>query len=227
MRLDDMNWFDVESYLREDDRLMLILGACEQHGYLSLLTDVKIPLALADAASKETGVIVAPPLNFGVSPYHLGYPGTFSIRVSTLLEIVDDMVQSAYSHGFYKILVLNGHEGNESARGRLYELANRLPQLHLSWYAWWHSNSVEAVARKYNLRLSHANWAEAFPFTRVCELPQDSKVPAHIAGLLSADESRQKYGDGVFGGLYQVNDNILQEIFMAAYQDILQLLRFD
>jgi len=69
MRFDDMNWMDVESYIKTEDRLMLVLGACEQHGYLSLLSDVRIPLALADAASQRTGVAVAPPLNFGVSPY--------------------------------------------------------------------------------------------------------------------------------------------------------------
>jgi creatinine amidohydrolase len=227
MRLEEMNWFDVESYLRQDDRLMVILGACEQHGYLSLLTDVKIPLALADAASKDTGVLIAPALNFGISPYHLGYPGTISLRVTTLLDIVEDIVQSAFRHGFCRILVLNGHEGNESARGRLYELANRLPQLRLAWYAWWHSNSVEAVARKHDLRLSHAGWVEAFPFTKVGELPQGSKIPAHITGLLNAEECRQKYGDGVFGGLYQVDESITQEIFMAAYQDIIQMLRFE
>jgi creatinine amidohydrolase len=227
MRLEDLNWFDVESYLKEDDRLMLIFGACEQHGYLSLLTDVKIPLALADAASKETGVLVAPALNFGVSPYHLGYPGTISIRVTTLLEIVEDIVMSTYDHGFRRILVLNGHEGNESARGRLYELANRFPELRLAWYAWWHSNSVEAIARKHDLCLSHAGWAEAFPFTIVGELPQGSKTPPHVPGLLNAEESRQKYGDGVFGGPYQVDESISQEIFLAAYQDIIQLLHFE
>jgi creatinine amidohydrolase len=227
MRLEDMNWLDVESYLKQDDRLMMVLGACEQHGYLSLLTDVKIPVALADAASKETGVLIAPPLNFGVSPYHLGYPGTISLRVTTLLEIVEDIVQSVFGHGFRRILVLNGHEGNESARGRLYELANRLPELRLTWYAWWHSNSVEAIAREHDLRLSHAGWAEAFPFTEVGELPQGSKTPPHIIGLLSAAESRQKYGDGVFGGLYQVDESVTQEIFTAAYQDVIHLLRFE
>ena len=36
MRFDDLNWMDVEEYLKSDDRLMIVLGACEQHGYLSL-----------------------------------------------------------------------------------------------------------------------------------------------------------------------------------------------
>ena len=71
MRFEDLNWMDVEEYLKQDDRLMIVLGACEQHGYLSLLTDVRIPLTLADAASKQTGVLIAPPINFGISPYFL------------------------------------------------------------------------------------------------------------------------------------------------------------
>jgi creatinine amidohydrolase len=69
MRLEDLNWMDVERYLEQDDRLILVLGACEQHGHLSLLTDIKIPLALTDSASNRTGALIAPPLNFGVSPY--------------------------------------------------------------------------------------------------------------------------------------------------------------
>ena len=69
MRFEDMNWMDVESYLKQDQRVMLVTGACEQHGYLSLTTDVRIPLALADAASQQTGVLVAPPVSFGLSPY--------------------------------------------------------------------------------------------------------------------------------------------------------------
>ena len=48
MHFSDLNWMQVEEYLKKDDRLMLVIGAAEQHGYLSLLTDTKIPLALAD-----------------------------------------------------------------------------------------------------------------------------------------------------------------------------------
>lgn len=42
MRFEDCSWFDVEKYLKNEDRLIFILGACEQHGYLSLLCDSKI-----------------------------------------------------------------------------------------------------------------------------------------------------------------------------------------
>ncbi len=227
MRFDDLNWMEVEQYLQHDDRLMLVLGACEQHAYLSLTTDVKVPLALADAASERTGVLVAPPLNFGASPYFMAYPGTLSLRVSTLLDIVEDLVRSAYRHGFRRILVLNGHGGNRPARGRLYELATEWPDLRLVWYDWWLSHSVEAVAQKHHLQPAHANWLEAFPFTLVSEIPADYKAPPQVPGLLGAAEAREVYGDGSFGGPYRVSEEIMQELFQEALKDVLQLLTFE
>jgi creatinine amidohydrolase len=111
MRLEQLNWMDVEAYLQHDDRLILVLGSCEQHAYLSLLTDVKIPQALADAVSETSGVLVAPAVNFGSSPYFLAYPGTLSLRVNTLLDLVEDIVRSAYGHGFRRLLIINGLVG--------------------------------------------------------------------------------------------------------------------
>lgn len=226
MRFSDLNWFDVENYLQQDDRLMLVIGACEQHGYLSLLTDVKIPLALAEAAAQQSGVLLAPPVNFGASPYFLSYPGTLSLRTSTLLDLVEDLVRSAYGQGFRRLLCLNGHGGNEPVKGRLYELANQLSDLQLSWYSWWQSHSVEAVALQYDLKRYHAGWLEAFSFTRVAELPRGEKQPPTVPGLMGASQARQVYGDGVFGGAYQVDDAIMQEIFSAALADVLHLLKF-
>jgi len=227
MRIEDLSWMDVENYLKTDDRLILVLGACEQHGYLSLLTDVKIPLALADAASQQTGVLVAPPLNFGSSPYFLSYPGTFSLRASTLLDVVEDLLRSAYRHGFRHILLLNGHGGNDAARVRLYELADQLPGLRLAWYAWWTANSVVEVAQQHELKPAHANWLEAFPFTMVGPLPGGEKIPPHVPGLMGAQEARQVYGDGSFGGFYQASPDVMEELFAAALQDVLQLLLFE
>lgn len=227
MRLDDLNWFDVESYLKTDDRLMIVLGSCEQHAYLSMLTDVHIPLALADAASSITSVLVAPPLNFGCSSYFLAYPGTFSLRVSTLLDVVEDLVRSAYRHGFRRILFLNGHGGNEPARGRLFELATELANLRIAWYAWWQSHSCEQISQKYDLKPAHANWSEAFPFTRVAEMPSGAKPPPYVPGILGADEARRVYGDGMFGGEYQADAAIMDELFAALLQDVTALLHFE
>ena len=227
MRFEDLSWFDIEKYLHDENRLIIVLGACEQHGYLSMLTDTKIPLALADAASQRTGVLVAPVLNFGISPYFMEYPGTLSLRSSTMLDVVEDLIRSAYQHGFRRLLFLNGHGGNDPVRSRIYEVSNTLPELLSGWYSWWQASSVEAVAMKYNLRSYHAAWIEAFSFTRLGDLPDGEKVPPRIPGLVNAKLARELYEDGVFGGPYQVSDEIMSEIFSTALEDILQLLRFE
>ncbi len=228
MRLEDLNWMDVEKYLQQDDRLILVVGATEQHAYLSLLTDVKVPMALADSASQATGVLVAPPLNFGSSPYFLAYPGTLSLRVSTLIAAMEDIVRSAYGHGFRRILILNGHGGNSPARGHLHEINNDLPDLKLNWYDWWLSHSVEAVAIKHQIKPTHANWLEAFSFTVVGEMPEGSKIPPKVPrAIVDSKTAREVYGDGSFGGPYRVDDDVMHELFAAALEDILQLLKFD
>jgi creatinine amidohydrolase len=227
MRFEDLTWFDIEKYLQIDDRLILVLGACEQHGYLSIMSDSKIPLALADTASQKSGVLVAPVVNFGISPYFMDYPGTLSLRASTLLDIAEDLIRSAYHHGFKRILILNGHGGNDPARARLYEVTNTIPDLQIAWYSWWQSRSVDTVAQKYGLRSYHAAWIEAFQFTRVGDLPSGDKIPPRVPGLVNSKIARELYQDGVFGGPYQVDDTIMAEIFAAALDDILQLIKFE
>jgi creatinine amidohydrolase len=227
MRFEDLTWFDIEKYLQIDDRLILVFGACEQHGYLSIMSDSKIPLALADTASQKSGVLVAPVVNFGISPYFMDYPGTLSLRASTLLDIAEDLIRSAYHHGFKRILILNGHGGNDPARARLYEVTNTIPDLQIAWYSWWQSRSVDTVAQKYGLRSYHAAWIEAFQFTRVGDLPSGDKIPPRIPGLVNSKIARELYQDGVFGGPYQVDDTIMAEIFAAALDDILQLIKFE
>lgn len=227
MRLEDLNWMDVEEYLKHEDRLLLVLGATEQHGYLSLLTDIKIPMALANSASQQTGVLVAPSLNFGCSPYFLSYPGTFSLRVTTFIAAVEDLVRSAHGAGFRRLLILNGHGGNSPVRTHLAEIAGSMPGIQLRWYDWWLSHSVEEVAVKHGLKPTHANWLEAFPFTIVGELPSEPKVPPSVPGIMGAETARRVYGDGSFGGPYLASDEVMNELFAAVLADILQLLKFE
>ena len=87
MRLEDLNWMDVENYLKTNDRLMLVVGACEQHGYLSLLTDVKIPLAISELGISQSDLELA---------MHELVETTFddiSMRTNPSFPMVPDIVQ--------------------------------------------------------------------------------------------------------------------------------------
>ena len=226
MRFEDLNWMDVENYLKTDDRLMLVTGACEQHGYLSLLTDSKIPLALASAASQQSGVLVGPALNFGISPYFTAYPGTITLRAQTYLAVIGDIVRSLHGSGFRRLLFVNGHGGNDPARGVLAELVNELPGLIVSWYSWWLAPSTAAVAQQAGLSPHHASWSEAFSFCRVADLPAGDKPAASSPRLLNAPETRALYGDGVFGGPYSASDAVMQRLFDGCVADVVERLSF-
>lgn len=226
MRFEEMNWMDIEAYLKKEDRVMVVVGSCEQHGYLSMLTDVKIPLALADAASQATGVLIAPSINYGIAPYFLDYPGTVSLRVETLLHILEDITRSLYRSGFRRILFLNGHGGNAPGMQKVMEMLNDFPGLKAAWYSWWTSHTTEMVARKYSLKPYHASWSENFQFVRVDEVPDLEKTPPAYTGLLNAAETKTVFQDGVFGGRYQATDEVMQDLFNEILKDVLHLLEF-
>jgi creatinine amidohydrolase len=77
------------------------------------------------------------------------------------------------------------------------------------------------------LKPYHASWLEAFPFTRVSELPAETKTPPAYQGLLSSAETREVFGDGSFGGDYEASPEIMNDLFNAAYQDVLHFLNFE
>ena len=229
MRFEDLNWMEMESYLQHDDRVMLVTGACEQHAFLSLLTDIKIPLALADAVSQKSGVLVAPPLNFGCSSSFMSFPGTISLQSATIMSVIDDIVLSLYHHGFHKMLVLNGHGGNRAARSRLSELTTEIDDLRVIWYEWFESSRVKAIVEKTGYPDEHASWVESFPFTRTTKvIPKDPKpVIPHGPELLSAPRVRKLIDDGNYGGPYQLGDALMDEIFDACVAEVLDLISFN
>ncbi len=108
--LQDMKWPDVEAYLKEKDLILLPVGSTEQHArHAPLGTDTLIAIHLAEDASIQTKVIVAPPLWFGWSPHHLVLPGSISIRAKVLQDLMFDVVGSLAKHGFGRFVIVNGH----------------------------------------------------------------------------------------------------------------------
>jgi creatinine amidohydrolase len=142
-----MGWPDVQEYLRRDDRMILVVGSTEQHGrHMTFASDVWQPWEIARRLSDRTGVLLAPSLNFGMSLHHLGFPGSLSLRPHTLVSVMEDLLESAYQHGFRRILILNGHGGNTaSIQAALAEALNELHGLEVRLGIWWREPEVKAV----------------------------------------------------------------------------------
>lgn len=217
MLLEDLNWMDVEKYLERDDRIVFITGACEQHGYLSLLADIRIPLVIAQAACKQEGVLIAPPLAYGVSPYFTAYPGTVSLRPETFAAVARDIIEGLVAQGFRRILASNGHGGNSGILATvLVEISNAHPDTRMGFFEWWRHPKVVAVGEEEGLPLHHANWSENFAFTRVADAPGEDKAPPDVPRTASAETQRALLGDGSFGGPYQAPDGVMERFFTAA-----------
>ena len=119
-----MNWMQVEAYLAHDDRAVLPLGSTEQHSHLSLSVDCILSERVAADAAEPLGVPVFPVLPYGVTPYFRAFPGSISLRVETYLRVVRDILDSMAHSGFRRILIVNGHGGN-----------NAVQQFALEWVA--------------------------------------------------------------------------------------------
>ncbi len=226
MQLDDMNWMDVEAYLKRDNRIVVITGACEQHSHLSLLTDIRVPLAVARAACQRETALIAPPLPYGISPYFRSYPGTISLRPETFCLLVREVLDELIRQGFRRFLVSNGHGGNTGALVPLMiEASTAHPGVKMVLFEAWRDPAVVQVAQEAGLAPNHANWSEAFPFTRVGEMPQGEKPTASFPRTGSAEAHRAALGDGNYGGPYQASDEVMQRTFDAAVESMVTLLK--
>ncbi|MEN4478806.1 creatininase family protein [Mycolicibacterium cosmeticum] len=93
---------------------ILPLAAVEQHGpHLPLSMDADHADELAIRVARELGdALVLPTVRVGYSPHHLGFPGTLSLRASTLEAICTDYGASAADSGFRTLVLFSGHIGN-------------------------------------------------------------------------------------------------------------------
>jgi creatinine amidohydrolase len=91
--------------------LLVPVGSTEQHGpHLPLDTDARVAAAVAVRAA-GAGLLVAPPVAYGASGEHEGFPGTVSIGHEALRLLLLELGRSA-ARWAGRLLFVNGHGGN-------------------------------------------------------------------------------------------------------------------
>jgi len=114
-----LTWKQVEALPKDKTLLVLPTAAIEQHGHhLPLATDTLINnLLLGKSLQRlpaDAPVYALPPICYGKSNEHIGFPGTLSVSASTFMAIVRDLGASIASSGFKKLVLYNTHGGNSS-----------------------------------------------------------------------------------------------------------------
>ncbi len=228
MKISDMNWMQVENYLRHDDRCVLALGSTEQHAYLSLSVDSILSERLALEAAEPLGIPVFPVLAYGLTPYFMAYPGTVTLRVQTYLSLVRDVLDSVARHGFKRILIVNGHGGNSPAAALCDEWMMDHPGIRIKFHNWWNAPQVWAKVMATDPLASHASWMENFPWTRLAHAPMPSeqkpRVDLNLLKQLDPVAARALLGDGNFAGYYQRSDDEMLAIWQTGVAETRALL---
>jgi mycofactocin system creatininase family protein len=117
--LADLRWPDVAARTAAAGMLAVPLGSTEQHGpHLPLSTDTDIAVALCERLAAARGdVLVAPPLPYGSSGEHAGFPGTLSIGQQAVELLLVELGRSA-SLTFAHLVFVCAHGGNAEPAGR-------------------------------------------------------------------------------------------------------------
>ncbi len=123
----DLSWPEVVSYLERDRRLILPVGACDQHGpHLPLGAATCIAEALADDLSREFRVLRAPTFPYGVNvPTERDFAGTATLRGKTLHRALNELVAAWESHGFTEIVMVTASEHDPQAEAMATVYARR------------------------------------------------------------------------------------------------------
>jgi creatinine amidohydrolase len=230
VRLFDANWQQIESYLRYDDRVVLPIGSTEQHGYLSLGTDAILAERVAVEAAEPLGLPVLPVLPFGMAPYFSAFPGSLTLRMTTYIAVIRDLLDTLSGQGFRRIAIVNGHGGNAPALGAVREWVseNRGHRMQVVFTSWYSAPKVAALAESREADPTHGGWFENFPWTRLAGVAMPPGSKAHTSRELVAqatpDDIRALTGDGSFGGSYALSDEIMTEIWQTGVDEVRELL---
>ena len=116
------------------------VAAVEQHlEHMAMEHDWRSVTHVARAVADrlQPHVLVAEGLMAGISEHHMKHPGTLTLRPSSFLAVLNDLVRSMTLAGFTNILVLNGHGGNIAACQAVWDQFLREFQINLHFLPYW------------------------------------------------------------------------------------------
>lgn len=112
VRLGEMAWTEVQEAIASGVTAVVPIGSIEEHGPHSPMGDYIVTDEIAARATDVTGDVMAPMMPFGYSEYFRNYPGTITLRESTLDAVLTDTLTCLLDHGFQRVAIFNGHAGN-------------------------------------------------------------------------------------------------------------------
>ncbi len=238
MKLQQATWPEVEAYLEASDAIVIPIGSTEQHGPNGLVgTDAICPELIA-AGMAERNVLVAPTLSIGMAQHHLAFPGSITLRPSTLMAVIRDVVGSLANHGFRRFMFLNGHGGNiatvQAAFAEIYaasSMAGLASELRLELFNWFTGPRIKKLSAELfgDAEGSHATPSEIsltwYAYPDCASTVELNPVRAPDGGFRDAIDYRNTFPDGRIGsepGLASVAHG--ERLYRAGLEDAMEAL---
>jgi creatinine amidohydrolase len=178
---------EVEEHLAKSPKVIVPVGATEQHGpHAPFGTDWILSTEASVRLARRIDALVAPAISYGVSGDHRGYAGVPFLSASTMNAVVQDVVTSLADGGFREIILVNGHYTNTIAlHAAVMEVGDRLPQGTIVFpFNYWDALPPEQLEEYLGARVGlHANIGET------------SAVMAVDESLVDLDRALREYPD--------------------------------
>ena len=160
--LERASWVEAERALTADAVVVITLGAgSKAHGpHLPLATDLLQAEYVKERVIERTSVVVAPTINYGYYPPFTEYPGSTTVRLSVLREMVADVCRSiarssnarrfyVISHGVISIPAMQQVQNQLEAEGLVFRFLD-----------WERAKSPAVATVEQQVRGSHADEIE-------------------------------------------------------------------
>jgi creatinine amidohydrolase len=216
MQLHLSSWPEIDEYLKTSKAILIPIGSTEQHGPNGLLgTDALCPEIIGKRAGDEAGILVAPTFNVGQAQHHMAFPGTITLKPSTMIAAMKDWAESLARHGFERLYWLNGHGGNiatiNTAFSEIYHgisfdrAGSNHPPLRCILRNWWELNGVMDVCKQLFPigEGHHATPSEVsvtyFAYPEAQKRVQITPKIAPVGPIYDAEDYRRRFPDGRIG----------------------------
>jgi creatinine amidohydrolase len=237
MQLALATWQEVEDYLRTSNGIIVPIGSTEQHGPNGLIgTDHLCAEVVAKGVGDAIGCAVAPTLAYGMSQHHLAFKGSATLRPSTLMLVVRDVVQSLAVHGFERFFFINGHGGNvatvTAAFDELYaakSLGDVVPAVRCRMTFWSGPRARKLADELYpgangaHATASEVSLAQYYQQDAIKHAQMTPKVAAASTPFFEAADYRTRYPDGRIGSDPSLSSpDHGRQLYEAAVEDMIQ-----
>ncbi len=241
MQLALATWQEVEDYLRTSSGIIVPIGSVEQHGPNGLIgTDHLCAEVVAKGVGDAVGCAVAPTLAYGMSQHHLAFTGSATLRPSTLMLVVRDVVQSLAVHGFRRFFFINGHGGNvatvTAAFDEIYaarSLGDPVEAVKCRMTFWSGGKRAKAIAEELyaGVNGNHATAAEVslaqyYQPQAIKHAQMTPKVAPPSSQFFEATDYRMRFPDGRIGSdPSQSSPEHGKRLYDAAVEDMSEAYR--